>query len=78
MIDTIGCIVSVVMLASALTLVSFFLLLADRVSKLRYDDRVDNDRLAQAYWMIVRVSAVIFFTSLVTIGIIFTICNVSK
>lgn len=80
MIDTIGLglIVSAVLGVSALTLCSFFVLLVDRASKLRYDDRVDNDRLAQAYWMIVRVSAVIFFTSLVTIGIIFTICNVSK
>lgn len=73
MIDTIGCIVSVVMLASALTLVSFFLLLVDRVSRLRYDDRIDSDRLAQAYRITVRVSAVIFIVSWVTICIAATI-----
>ena len=78
MIDTIGCIVSVVMVASALTLASFFVLLADRVSSLRYDDRVDNDRLAQAYWMIVRISAVIFFSSWITICIVATIDTVSR
>lgn len=78
MIDTIGCIVPVVMVASALTLVSFFLLLVDRASRLRYDDRIDSDRLAQAYWITVRVSAVIFIVSWVTICIVATIDTVIR
>ena len=78
MIGTIGCIVSVVMVASGLTLASFFVLLADRVSRLRYDDRVDNDRLAQAYLMIVRVSGVIFLGSWTILGIVCVIDSATK
>ena len=80
MIDTIGLglIVSAVFGVSALTLCSFFVLLVDRASKLRYDDRVDNDRLAQVYWMIVRVSGVIFLASWVAMIILATIDTVSR
>lgn len=78
MIDKIGLIVSAVLGVSALTLCSFFVLLVDRVSELRYDDRVDNDRLAQTYWMILRVSAVIFPTSWVALVIVCIIDSATK
>lgn len=78
MIDTIGLIVSAVLGVSALTLCSFFVLLVDRASKLRYDDRVDNDRLAQIYWMITRVSGVVFLISWVVLVIVCIIDSATK
>lgn len=78
MIDTIGLIVSAVLGVSALTLCSFFVLLVDRASKLRYDDRVDNDRLAQIYWMITRVSGVVFLISWVVLAIVCIIDSATK
>ena len=78
MIETIGLIVSAVLGGSALTLCSFFVLLVDRASKLRYDDRVDNDRLAQAYWMITWVSGVVFLISWVVLVIVCIIDSATK
>lgn len=78
MIDKIGLIVSAVLGVSALTLCSFFVLLVDRASKLRYDDRVDNDRLAQAYWMITWVSGVVFLISWVVLVIVCIIDSATK
>lgn len=75
MIEIIGLTISAILTISATALLVFFLLLVDRVSKLRYDDRVDNDRLAQIYWMITRVSGVVF---LVSWGVLVIVCIIDS
>ena len=46
------------------------MLLVDRVSKIRYEHRINSDRLSQVYWIIVMVSTMTLIASWVAMVIV--------
>lgn len=78
MANTIGQIVYVTMYVSAAIMLLSAMLLVDRVSKIRYEHRVNSDRLAQVYWIIVMVSTMTLISSWVAMVIVAIIDAVTR
>jgi hypothetical protein len=70
MIDTIWYITYVTMLISGAIILLSAMLLVNRVSKIRYEHRINSDRLAQVYWIIVMVSTMTFIASWIAMMIV--------
>lgn len=70
MVNTIGQIVYVTMFVSAAIMLLSAMLLVDRVSKIRYEHRINSDRLSQVYWIIVMVSTMTLIASWVAMVIV--------
>lgn len=69
MVNTIGQIGYVAMLVSGAIMLLSAMLLVDRVSKIRYEHRVNSDRLAQVYGIIAMVSTMTSIASFVAMVI---------
>lgn len=78
MIDTIGQIVYVTMFVSAAIMLLSAMLLADRVSKIRYEHRINSDRLSQVYWIIGMVSTMTLIASWVAMVIVAIVESIIK
>ena len=66
------------MYVSAAIMLLSAMLLVDRVSKIRYEHRVNSDRLAQVYWIIVMVSTMTLISSWVAMVIVAIIDAVTR
>lgn len=78
MVNTIGLIGYVTMGVSAPIMLLSAMLLIERIRKIQYEHRINSDRLAQVYWMIVMVSTVTLIASWVTMVIVATIDTVIR
>lgn len=58
------------MLVSVAIMLLSAMLLVERVSKIRYEHRINSDRLAQVYWIIVMVSTMTLVASWVAMVIV--------
>lgn len=76
MVNTIGQIGYVIMLVSGAIILLSAMLLISRISKIRYEHRLNNDRFYQVCWIIVMGSTITFIASwitMMTIAIINTV-----
>ena len=70
MVNTIGQIGYVTMLVSAAIMLLSAMLLVNRVSKIRYEHRLNSDRFTQVCWIIVMVSTMTLIASWVAMVIV--------
>lgn len=66
------------MLVSEAVMLLATILLVDRVSKIRYEHRVNSDRLAQVYGIIAMVSTMTFIASFVAMVIVAIVESIIK
>ena len=70
MINTIGLIAYVIMLVSGAIILLSAMLLVSRISRIRYEHRLNNDRFYQVCWIIVMGSTITFIASWIAMMIV--------